>query len=75
MIEVRYLSAPEFPCVQVIIAAGSEALVLRPSEALDLLASLERDREPLQAALAGEQNGRNEIIPFADLAALLEGGK
>lgn len=73
MIEIRYLSAPEFVCTQVIIAAGSEALVLKPSEVLEMIQALKQDSEALAAAMMSERTSTTEIHPFVGLSAMLAG--
>lgn len=70
-IEIRYLSAEEFPCTQVIIAVGSEALVLKPSEVLEMIQALKRDSEALAAAMMSERTSTPEIAPFTALPAML----
>ena len=70
MIEIRYLSAPEFTCTQVIIASGSEVLVLKPSEVWELIAKLKQDCAPLAAALMSEKTSTPEIAPFTALPAM-----
>lgn len=71
MVEIRYLSADEFPCTQVIIAAGGEALVLKPSEVLEMLEKLKQDSESLAAALMSERTSTPCLTPFALLPAML----
>lgn len=71
MIEIRYLSAEEFPCTQVIIAAGSEALVLKPSEVLEMIVKLKQDSEVLAAAMMSERTSTPTIAPFVVLSAML----